>query len=107
MADHRFRYSRVALKKYVKANNSINATDKMFDVLFNKALKTGVEKGEFSQPKGMYLFHLFIEARCLKVIVVLHFASTRLSLWTTLSLRTSGRTRALPPTLNFYFVTSD
>jgi len=44
--------SRVALKKYVKANNSINATDKMFDVLFNKALKTGVEKGEFSQPKG-------------------------------------------------------
>jgi histone H1/5 len=52
MADCRFRYSRVALKKYVKANNNINATDKMFDVLFNKALKTGVEKGEFSQPKG-------------------------------------------------------
>jgi len=44
--------SRVALKKYVKANNSINATDKMFDSLFNKALKSGVEKGEFSQPKG-------------------------------------------------------
>jgi len=52
MADRRFRYSRVALKKYVKANNKINATDKMFDALFNKALKTGVEKGEFSQPKG-------------------------------------------------------
>jgi hypothetical protein len=45
-------YSRVALKKYVKVNNSINASDKMFDVLFNKALKAGVEKGEFSQPKG-------------------------------------------------------
>lgn len=44
--------SRVALKKYVKANNSINATDKMFDSLFNKALKSGVEKGEFNQPKG-------------------------------------------------------
>jgi len=44
--------SRVALKKYVKVNNSINASDKMFDVLFNKALKAGVEKGEFSQPKG-------------------------------------------------------
>ena len=44
--------SRVALKKYVKANNSINATDKMFDSLFNKALKSGVEKGEFAQPKG-------------------------------------------------------
>jgi len=44
--------SRVALKKYVKVNNNINATDKMFDSLFNKALKSGVEKGEFSQPKG-------------------------------------------------------
>ncbi len=44
--------SRVALKKYVKANNNINATDKMFDSLFNKALKSGVEKGEFAQPKG-------------------------------------------------------
>ncbi|ELR03833.1 hypothetical protein VC83_04712 [Pseudogymnoascus destructans] len=44
--------SRVALKKYVKANNNINATDKMFDSLFNKALKSGVEKGEFNQPKG-------------------------------------------------------
>jgi len=44
--------SRVALKKYVKANNKISATDKMFDALFNKALKSGVEKGEFSQPKG-------------------------------------------------------
>jgi hypothetical protein len=55
MTNRRFRYSRVALKKYVKANNNINATDKMFDVLFNKALKTGVEKGEFSQPKGKCL----------------------------------------------------
>lgn len=45
-------FSRVALKKYVKANNNINATDKMFDSLFNKALKSGVEKGEFNQPKG-------------------------------------------------------
>lgn len=48
--------SRVALKKYVKANNNINATDKMFDSLFNKALKSGVEKGEFSQPKGKLYF---------------------------------------------------
>lgn len=49
----RSRYSRVALKKYVKANNKVSATDAMFDSLFNKALKAGVEKGEFSQPKGM------------------------------------------------------
>jgi hypothetical protein len=48
-------YSRVALKKYVKANNNITATDKMFDSLFNKALKAGVEKGEFAQPKGKLL----------------------------------------------------
>ena len=42
------------LKKYVKANNQLNITsDAMFDSLFNKALKTGVEKGIFEQPKGM------------------------------------------------------
>lgn len=64
VADCRIHYSRVALKKYVKANNNINATDKMFDVLFNKALKTGVEKGEFSQPKGKCLQCLIIEAHC-------------------------------------------
>jgi len=44
--------SRVALKKYVKANNKINAQDAMFDSLFNRALKAGVEKGVFAQPKG-------------------------------------------------------
>jgi histone H1/5 len=51
-------FSRVALKKYVKANNNINATDKMFDSLFNKALKSGVEKGEFNQPKGKFYRNL-------------------------------------------------
>lgn len=45
--------SRQALKKFVKANNSITVTEKMFDSLFNKALKSGVEKGVFEQPKGM------------------------------------------------------
>ncbi|KAI0835989.1 hypothetical protein F5Y06DRAFT_274949 [Hypoxylon sp. FL0890] len=44
--------SRQQLKKYVKANNTINVTDKMFDSLFNKALKAGVDKGIFEQPKG-------------------------------------------------------
>jgi hypothetical protein len=47
--------SRQSLKKYVKANNTINATDNMFDALFNKALKVGVDKGVFEQPKGMQL----------------------------------------------------
>ena len=46
--------SRQSLKKYVKANNNINATDNMFDSLFNKALKAGVDKGVFEQPKGAY-----------------------------------------------------
>lgn len=46
--------SRVALKKYVKANNKINLTDSMFDSLFNRALKAGVDKGIFAQPKGTY-----------------------------------------------------
>ncbi|KAI0390504.1 hypothetical protein F5Y17DRAFT_444397 [Xylariaceae sp. FL0594] len=44
--------SRQSLKKYVRANNTITATDKMFDALFNKALKSGVDKGIFEQPKG-------------------------------------------------------
>ncbi|KAI8239713.1 Histone H1 [Colletotrichum sp. SAR 10_96] len=45
--------SRQALKKYVKANNQINVvSDTMFDSLFNKALRAGVEKGHFEQPKG-------------------------------------------------------
>lgn len=45
--------SRQSLKKYVRANNTINVTEKMFDSLFNKALKNGVDKGVFEQPKGM------------------------------------------------------
>ncbi|KAI0487151.1 hypothetical protein F4859DRAFT_527289 [Xylaria cf. heliscus] len=44
--------SRQSLKKYVKANNTITASDNMFDSLFNKALKSGVDKGIFEQPKG-------------------------------------------------------
>jgi len=44
--------SRVALKKYVKSNNTLNVSDKAFDTLLNKAIRTGVEKGIFEQPKG-------------------------------------------------------
>jgi len=44
--------SRMALKKYVKANNKNLPDDKMFDSLFNRALKAGVGKGVFEQPKG-------------------------------------------------------
>ncbi|RYP12808.1 hypothetical protein DL765_007128 [Monosporascus sp. GIB2] len=44
--------SRQQLKKYVKANNQLSVTDNMFDSLFNKALRAGVEKGVFEQPKG-------------------------------------------------------
>ncbi|POS84859.1 hypothetical protein EPUL_002367, partial [Erysiphe pulchra] len=45
-------YSRVALKKYIKANHKNIVDGKMFDSLFNRALKSGVEKGIFAQPKG-------------------------------------------------------
>jgi hypothetical protein len=45
--------SRQAIKKYVKANNKVQfASETQFDSMFNKALKSGVEKGEFTQPKG-------------------------------------------------------
>src|SRR5436305_14395642 len=45
--------SRQAIKKYVKANNKVQfASETQFDSMFNKALKSGVKKGEFTQPKG-------------------------------------------------------
>jgi histone H1/5 len=45
--------SRQAIKKYVASNNKITvASQTAFDAQFNKAIKSGVEKGEFTQPKG-------------------------------------------------------
>ncbi|KAJ5385675.1 histone H1 [Penicillium cosmopolitanum] len=45
--------SRQAIKKYVISNNQINvAFQATFDAQFNKAIKAGVDKGEFTQPKG-------------------------------------------------------
>jgi len=52
-APHLTLRSRAVLKKYVAANNKNVAEGKMFDSLFNRALKAGVEKGVFEQPKGM------------------------------------------------------
>lgn len=38
---------------YVKANNKLStSSDAQFDSLFNRALKGGVDKGVFVQPKG-------------------------------------------------------
>ncbi|GAB1211195.1 hypothetical protein ATERTT37_000308 [Aspergillus terreus] len=48
-----YRGIRQSIKKYVQANNKIaTASSNAFDVQFNKAIKVGVEKGEFTQPKG-------------------------------------------------------
>ncbi|KAL3472673.1 linker histone H1 and H5 family-domain-containing protein [Aspergillus californicus] len=45
--------SRQSIKKYVQSNNKLApASSNAFDSQFNKAIKTGVEKGEFLQPKG-------------------------------------------------------
>ncbi|KKK17030.1 hypothetical protein P175DRAFT_0508861 [Aspergillus ochraceoroseus IBT 24754] len=45
--------SRQSIKKYVLANNKIApASSNAFDSQFNKAIKVGVEKGDFLQPKG-------------------------------------------------------
>ncbi|KAI9827088.1 MAG: hypothetical protein M1826_006452 [Phylliscum demangeonii] len=44
--------SRQAIKKYVLANNTLNTTSKAFDSLFNRSVKTGVDAGDFTQPKG-------------------------------------------------------
>ncbi|KAI7975015.1 hypothetical protein EIK77_006671 [Talaromyces pinophilus] len=45
--------SRQSIKKYVQSNNKITVVSQAaFDSQFNKAIKAGVEKGEFTQPKG-------------------------------------------------------
>ena len=48
--------SRSALKKYILANNKNIAQGATFDTQFNRAIKAGVEKGEFAQPKGRSQF---------------------------------------------------
>lgn len=46
-------YSRQALKKYILANHkTLAGSQAVFDQQFNKALRTGAEKGDFTQPKG-------------------------------------------------------
>lgn len=44
--------SRVAIKKYILANHKAAASSAGFENLLNKAIRTGVEKGDFAQPKG-------------------------------------------------------
>ncbi|KAJ5330530.1 hypothetical protein N7476_000313 [Penicillium atrosanguineum] len=45
--------SRQAIKKYINSKNKVTfASQSAFDAQFNKAIKTSVEKGEFTQPKG-------------------------------------------------------
>ena len=47
--------SRPAIKKYILANNkTAAASSAVFDAQFNKAIRTGVDKGDFEQPKGVF-----------------------------------------------------
>lgn len=53
MLTSNFYHSRQSIKKYVLANNKLApASQNAFDSQFNKAIKAGVEKGDFIQPKG-------------------------------------------------------
>lgn len=53
LADPIVAHSRPSLKKYLKANHkNLASSDTIFDTQFNKAIKSGVEKGDFAQPKG-------------------------------------------------------
>lgn len=53
LADPTVAHSRPSLKKYLKANHkNLASSDAVFDTQFNKAIKSGVEKGDFAQPKG-------------------------------------------------------
>ena len=44
--------SRVAIKKYIQANHKAAASSAGFETQLNKAIRTGVDKGDFAQPKG-------------------------------------------------------
>lgn len=73
--DSHLPHSRPAIKKYILANNkSTAATAAVFDSQFNKALRTGVEKGDFTQPKGTGCspkpcFSYNITTRCLHCLI--------------------------------------
>jgi histone H1/5 len=48
-------YSRQAIQKYIKANNKLgNVSDAAFKSHVNRAIASGVEKSDFSQPKGTF-----------------------------------------------------
>jgi histone H1/5 len=47
--------SRQAIQKYIKANNKLgNVSDAAFKSHVNRAIASGVEKSDFSQPKGTF-----------------------------------------------------
>lgn len=72
-------YSRQAIKKYVSSNNKINvASQATFDAQFNKAIKAGVEKGEFLQPKGKCQL---ISGDSLRVFLVINSLSHRVDVF--------------------------
>ncbi|GFF27025.1 histone H1 [Aspergillus udagawae] len=63
--------SRQSIKKYVLANNKIAfASQAAFDSQFNKAIKAGVEKGEFTQPKGKSLSAAHLHLSCSQIISI-------------------------------------
>jgi hypothetical protein len=56
--------SRQAIKKYIKANNSLgDVSDGIFTSRVNRAIQAGVEKGQFEQPKGEFP-HIHFPSHC-------------------------------------------
>jgi hypothetical protein len=61
----------------VSSNNKINvASQATFDAQFNKAIKAGVEKGEFTQPKGK---SQLISVDSLRALLVISSLSSRVN----------------------------
>lgn len=74
MLTSHLRHSRAAIKKYVLANNkSLANSSAVFDAQFNKAIRSGVEKGEFHLPKGKPLFYAYFVV--LALLLQLHVSS--------------------------------
>ena len=70
-----FAYSRIAIKKYILANNkNVNGSSQLFNSQFNKAIRTGVDKGEFIQPHGKFaresLGHLHWESNSMLFFIL-------------------------------------
>jgi len=90
--------SRLALKKYILANNKNVTPGATFDGQFNRAVKAGADKEEFALPKGTSLCvqHLYPTTQASCFAILLSGYSCR-AIVTTISRNVSPSSRLILP----------